>query len=146
MIINLFYNSSEVNKLDKDLTPILELDGTLRDATSITDPVIIFEYSGSELPKFNYVYIPLFNRYYFVNALDSIRNGLYSFSCHCDVLTTYKNEIRTNTAIIRRQENRWNMYLDDGIFKTYQNPHIKTIYFHNGFTQANEFVLAVAGG
>ena len=47
-------------------------------------------------------------------------------------------------AIVKRQENRWNLYLDDGSFKVYQNPMVLTKAFPQGFT-TQEFVLAVAG-
>ena len=91
------------------------------------------------------MYIESFNRFYFVDNITSIRNGLIQFSCRVDVLMSYRTAIRKNNAIIKKQENKWNLYLNDGTFKAYQNPNVLTKAFPSGFT-TQEFVLAVAGG
>lgn len=142
--IQLLRNNSQVNKIGKDLTNLLTVRGTLRKETSIIDPSIMIECDLSALTRCNYIYINEFKRYYFVNNITSIREGLVEFSCHVDVLETYKEQIRMNSAIIRRQENNWNLYLNDGTFKVYQNPLILTKEFPSGFN-GFEFVLAVAG-
>lgn len=142
--ITLMQNTSPVNKIGKNLSSQLEVVGDLRSETSIIDPVITIECDLADLTNCNYMYVPEFNRYYFVNNIRSIRNGLVEFSCHVDVLETYKDQIRANSAIIKRQENNWNLYLNDGTFKVYQNPIVITKEFPNGFN-SQEFVLAVAG-
>lgn len=142
--IQLLRNNSQVNKIGKDLTSLLTVTGTLRSETSIIDPIINIECDLSRLTRCNYIYIEEFRRYYFVNNIRSIREGLVEFSCHVDVLETYKEEIKMNAAIIRRQENNWNLYLNDGTFKVYQNPMVLTKEFPSGFN-GFEFVLAVAG-
>lgn len=142
--IILMQNTSPVNKIGKSLSSQLEVVGDLRSETSIIDPVITIECDLADLTNCNYMYVPVFNRYYFVNNIRSIRNGLVEFSCHVDVLETYKDQIKANSAIIKRQENNWNLYLNDGTFKVYQNPIVITKEFPNGFN-AQEFVLAVAG-
>lgn len=142
--ITLQTNASERNALDKSITNIITVSGELKTETSIIDPVIIIECDLSIVTNCNYMTISAFGRSYFVNNIRSIRNGLVEFSCHVDVLSTYKTAIRGNTAIIRRQENTWNLYLNDGLFKVYQNPNVLTKAFPSGFT-TQEFVLAVAG-
>lgn len=137
-------NRSEQNKLDKTLTTITTLTGTLKTETSIIDPVIIVEGALSDLKTCNYCTISEFGRSYFVNNIKSIRNNLIELTCHVDVLTTYKTAIRNNMAICKRQENNWNLYLNDGSFKVYQNPMVLTKLFPSGFTSP-QFVLAVAG-
>lgn len=61
------------------------------------------------------------------------------------MLDSFKTEIKANTGIIERQQNKWNLYLDDGTFKLYQNPLVLTRLFPSGFS-AEEWILAVAGG
>lgn len=142
--IQLMRNNSQVNKIGKDLTSLLTVTGNLKSETSIIDPTIIIECNLANMTKCNYMYIPQFNRYYFVNNIRSITDDLVEFSCHVDVLETYKNEIRQNSAIVKRQQNNWNLYLNDGAFKVYQNPMVVTKAFPSGFNTF-EFVLAVAG-
>lgn len=143
--IELKTNNSERNRLTKDTKTIMTVSGVLKEETSIIDPVIKIECELSVITGCNYLSIPSFGRSYFVNDIRSIRNGLVEVSCHVDVLSTYADQIKNNTGIIKRQENEWNLYLNDGTFKVYQNPNVLTKAFPSGFT-TQEFVLAVAGG
>lgn len=137
-------NTSEKNRIDKTLIDIATLTGTLKSETSIIDPVILIEGDLSDYVNCNYMTIESFGRSYFINNIKSIRTGLFEISAHVDVLSSFADEIRSNTAIVRRQENRWNLYLNDGSFRVYQNPMVLTKAFPSGFT-TQEFVLAVAG-
>ena len=143
--IDLQVNSSELIAVTKNLTTIATVSGFLRDETSIIDPIIKVECDLSQYASCNYLTIPAFNRSYFVKNIRSIRTGIVEFSCHVDVLSSFADEIKANSAIIYRQENKWNLYLNDGIFKVYQNPHVLTKKFPTGFS-TQEFVLAIAGG
>lgn len=142
--IVLMTNSSEKNKMDKTLTTIATISGTLKNATSIIDPVIIIEGDLSSFTGCNYMTIDTFGRSYFINNIRSIGNNLFEVSGHVDVISTYKTAIRRNSAIIRKQQNQWNLYLNDGSLRVYQNPQVVTKTFSTGFTKL-EFVLAVAG-
>lgn len=142
--IKLQTNLSEPQRVDKDLTDVTTLAATLRDDTSIQDPVLLVEADLSTLAAVNYLTIEAFGRSYFVTGMVSIATGLTEISAHVDVLSSFKTEIRENRAIIARQENNWNLYLNDGAFKTYQDPMVMTAPFPSGFN-AYEFVLAVAG-
>lgn len=137
-------NNSEKNKLDKDLVAISTVSGTLKNETSIIDPVILIEGNLAALVNCNYITIPTFGRSYFITNIRSIRNNLVEVSAHVDVLSSFSSQIRSNVAIVHRQENRWNLYLNDGTFRIYQNPMVLTREFPNGFSTF-EFVLAVAG-
>ena len=143
--IMLQQNVSEKTRLTKTVNNILTVSGELKTDTSIIDPVIMIECDLSVITGCNYMTIPTFARSYFVNNIKSIRNGLIEFSCHVDVLSSFAESIKNNSAIIRRQENTWNLYLNDGVFRVYQNPMILTRAFPSGFN-TQEFVLAVAGG
>lgn len=137
-------NNSEKNKLDKDLVAISTVSGTLKNESSIIDPVILIEGDLAALVNCNYMTIPAFGRSYFIKNIRSIRNNLVEVSAHVDVLSSFASQIRSNVAIVHRQENRWNLYLNDGTFRIYQNPMVLTREFPSGFSTF-EFVLAVAG-
>lgn len=137
-------NSSPKNQLDKSISGVLSVSGTLKEGTSVIDPVILVQAPLSTLVNANYMTISAFGRSYFITDIRSIRNDLVEISGHVDVLSTYASGIRGNNAIIYRQENDWNLYLDDGSFQIYQNPSVLTRPFPSGFSTL-EFVLAVAG-
>ena len=142
--ITLQKNKSETNAVNKELTDIVTVEGTLKTETSIIDPVIVIECDIDDVTRCNYAHIPKFDRYYFVRNITSVRNGLVEFSMHVDVLMSFKKGLLGNRAIVKKQENDWNLYLNDGTFKTYQNPMVTTKEFPSGFS-AMEFVMAIAG-
>ena len=145
MKIVLQYNKSEKNKLTKTVTQLAEVTGTLKNATSVIDPVfIVRNMTLANIKQCNYATITSFGRSYFVTGITSVREGLWEISCHVDVLSTYADQIRALPAVIKRQEYKYNLYLDDGVFKTYQNPNIITKAFPSGF-DTQSFVLAIAG-
>lgn len=146
MTITLQTNTSPEIQLDKTLTTVSTLTGTLRAETSLLDPVIIVTGSLSSLASVNYMTIPDFGRSYFVRGMRSIRDGLVEISGHVDVLSTYATEIRANRGITSRQERSWNLYLNDGSLRAYQNPNVIPMPFPSGFASARSYVLAVAGG
>lgn len=145
MTIKFYNNLSDKVVVDKNITQIgSDMTGTLRDDCSIVDPVIKVEgIVGSNLTSCNYAYIEEFGRYYYITNI--VCSGkLFEVHMHVDVLMTYKSGIRTNSAVISRQENNYNLYLQDGVFKTYSQPHIQIAQFPNGFTDFN-FIFSVAG-
>lgn len=142
MIINLYQNTSPANYVNKAPTQVGSLEGILRSPTSILDPVVVIE--RSDPTGFNYIGIPAFNRYYYVNGISSENNNLVAISAHVDVLMSYANQIMDFNAVVRRNENKFNLYLDDGIFKAYQNTKHKVIKFPYGFTEYS-YILALAG-
>lgn len=137
-------SNSDKRALDKSITDIATYNGVLKDETSIINPVIRIEADLSDIAMCNYMTIDTFGRKYFITDIKSITSDIVEISGHVDVLSTYADGIRKNTGITYRQQNNWNLYLDDGSFKTYQDPKIALKLFPNGFN-AQRFVLAVAG-
>lgn len=137
-------NWSEMNRVSKDIEDILSIQAVLRDESSIIDPSLLIECNIEDIVKCNYVTIPLFGRSYFIKDIISETTDLCRVRCHVDVLSSFASEIVTNRAIINKQEEKWNLYLNDGTFKLYQNPIVLTKAFPSGFSTM-EFVLAVAG-
>lgn len=156
--INLYKMASPANKIDKDISFMIQaVNGSLRANSSIVDPVITIETDGNILWRkgLNYAYIEEFGRYYYVTNIISVsgvkqgqnnKSYMWELHMHVDVLMSFKDEILAQKAIIARQEAKYNLYLDDGVFMTYQNPKIQTKTFSvEGPFETQEFVLVVAG-
>lgn len=137
-------NTSEPNKVDKDLYTVATVTGTLRAGCSLQDPVLMFELDLEDFASVNYITIPRFGRSYFVQDVTSVNMGLVEMTCHVDVLSSFKTQIRANTAIIKKQEGEWNLYLNDGSLRIYQNPVVLTKPFPSGFN-TYEYIMAIAG-
>lgn len=145
MKLKLYNNLSDKIVVDKNITQLgSTLNGTLRENCSVIDPIIKVEgIVGSNLTKCNYAYIEEFGRYYYVTNIVCVGN-LFELHMHVDVLMTYRGSIRSNSAVVSRQEKLYNLYLQDGVFKEQANPHYEIKKFPSGFTSFN-FILAVAG-
>lgn len=116
--IYLYKNSSESNRLDKTkyLTSVGSAFGNFRDICDIINPVINIEYK--KIPEFNYLYIPNFNRYYFVDKYEIIRTNIFRLYLHVDVLMSYKDGIKNLECLILRNEYRYNKELNSKIPQT----------------------------
>lgn len=146
--ITLQNNASPENKLDKDIFDIAIATGTLKERTSIIDPIILIDSQLADdmLKHINYATIEIFGRSYFVTNIVAGITNLWEIHMHVDVLGTYKDKIRNQTAVLSRSETAYNMYLDDGWFMSYQNPTIEKRYFSQQSPfEAEEYVLVVAG-
>lgn len=141
MTIKLYSNTSDKIVVDKNITQNgSDITGTLRENCSIIDPIIKMETNpiGS-----NYAYIAEFGRYYYINNIVCV-GKLFEVQMHVDVLMSFKSGIRSNNAVVSRQEKQYNLYLQDGVFKEQANPHYEIKKFPSGFTSFN-FILAVSG-
>lgn len=146
MTIKIYKNLSDNNVLDKNITQMgSDLTGTLKEECSIIDPVITIEdFTSFDIKSANYAYITEFGRYYYITNIICITDKLFELHMHVDVLKTYASEIRSNSAVISRQESQYNLYLQDGVFKTYANPHYEIKKFPSGFS-GYHFIFSVAG-
>ena len=146
--VNFSQNNSPNNKVYKDLTAVQTFTGVLKDSTSILTPTIKIQISSTDMltiTECNYCVIPAFNnRHYFITDMRLVKNNILEVDLKVDVLSTYADSIIELNGIIKRQENNWNLYLNDGSFKIYQNPIVQVKSFPNGFTE-QEFVLSIAG-
>lgn len=145
MTIKLYNNLSDQIVVDKNITQIgADITGTLRENCSIIDPVIKLEGTvGANIASCNYAYISEFARYYYINNIVCV-GTLFELHMHVDVLMSFRGDIRANTAVIARQQNLYNLYLQDGVFKAQSNPHYQICQFPSGFNSFN-FVLAISG-
>lgn len=145
MEITLYVNNSEVNRIGKNLTNAFTLSGTLREQTNVIEPDILITMGNPT--EYNYAYIPLFKRYYFIKDITSVRNGLWRLHLTVDTLETYKNEILNCSCILdNTNETGLDNYLTGGnwVAKVKDKTEIKT--FPNGLLDTGEFILITAGG
>lgn len=142
--IVLMNNQEELNKITKNPTAVMTLNGTLREQTDLVNPQINIEYNGT-LTNVNYMYIAEFHRYYFITKIESVRTGLWRVYAHCDVLKTYSEGILGTEAVVARSESKFNLMINDSCFKVYSNPRLQIIRFPGSFTDATSYILVMNG-
>lgn len=106
MKLILYNNFSESNKVDKNISKVIELEGSLLEATSLVNPSIKIFFNPEGFNSYvvedneqyiifnglkitwdsfiydyvlasNYAYIPEFNRYYFINDIISVKKNIW---------------------------------------------------------------------
>lgn len=145
LTVKLHHNSSPDNKIGKQLDAGLSMNCVLKEESSILKPTIIIEAATAPI-TYNYMYIQDLQRYYFIDDIVSKNNKIWEISGHVDVLQTYQNGILAQDAVIRRQQNKYNLYLNDPDFMTYNYDQLQTLYFSStGFLKTLSYVLVVNG-
>ena len=145
MEVKFSYNKSDERQIFKTLVDGVTLEGTLRDASSIISPTIMF--TSEEVMRYNYCYIPQWQRYYFVKDIESFRNNLYVVSLECDVLMSFKGDIANFQVVVDKQtmEENGDEYIDDGSLVC-ENVMFNRVYnFARGFNNSPEYILITAG-
>lgn len=143
--INFYKNLSQAEKPVKDLTLIAAKSCELKGDVDLSNPTVIVSGDAAAFASCNYMDIADFNRKYFVTKVVSMPGGLLEVTGKCDVLTTaWALGLAGKEAVIERQENEYNLYLNDGTFQAYANDMVVTKEFSGGFSSPS-YVLVVAG-
>lgn len=147
MDLKLFYNLSERKVIGKSIRKIGDAPGILKGDASITSPVFILQSNTNYLSNVNYLYWPETGRYYYIDDIELITGGRMVFYCSVDVLESFRTQIKSQTAIIDKQESRneSNLYLNDGSFVDTEQTFNEIKNFQTGFNQNGEFILINAG-
>jgi len=96
--------------------------------------------------NYNYVYIEETHRYYWVTDIRYVRKGYVHIFLQCDVLYSWAGHIYAQEPIVLRQENVFNMYLNDGDLRAYQNPILKIQEFPNEFSRSDNCYILITNG
>lgn len=136
-------------------TDIITLEGNLIYDQSVTNPKFIIE---GDVIGFNYCYIPIFNRFYYINDI-VVKEGLIEeISMSVDPLQSFKTDIKKCKALVERQEKKGNLYMSDSYMWTKAKREVVTVPFtaitydyidDNGIPSFprsnNSYILTIAG-
>ena len=102
MKVDFYNNQSNDNVINKTLKLITSKNIIFRMAINEKAPVLILHSQG--LDGANYVGIPDFKRYYYIEHIEPLNNKLSRFYLTTDLLMTYQNEILNNEVLITATE------------------------------------------
>lgn len=145
MEVQFFYNVSDPRCINKTLIEGNTFEGQARDQISIMNPVVMFD--TEDIIKYNYAYIPEFERYYSIDNIVAYRNNLYEVTMSVDVLMSFRRDILNCVAVVDKQAMQENgdEYIDDGSLVTDNVMFTEVLEFENGFNDSVEYILIVAG-
>lgn len=103
MTIYLYNNADAPNRLDKNLSSpatITVSNNGVNMELGVTRPIIT---AAGNLTGYNYAKIPDFdNRYYFIDDITIIRDGISQLRLRVDVLMSFNGDIKVLPAIAKR--------------------------------------------
>lgn len=145
MVIDLYITGSEKNAIYKNLQNELELEGSLRNESSIVNPVFVIEAANPS--AYNYCFIPDFNRYYFITNIESVRTNLWRIHCAVDVLMTYQVQILNLDVIVSDDTlPDTETYLNGDVWKSTVRTKTDVLSFPSGLLEQGEYILITSGG
>lgn len=120
MNITLYKNQSPPNKVNKSLTNANEIEAVRfieKGSLDVLNPSVLIQLTADvkDASKYNYMYIPKFSRYYYIDDI-STEGGLIRINGRVDVLMSHKKDILASSQYIIRQEKKNNSpYLLDSL-------------------------------
>lgn len=102
MKVNFYNNQSNENVIKKNLKLISSRDIIFRMAINEKTPMLILHHST--INGVNYVGIPDFKRYYYIEHIEPYNNVLSRVYLNTDLLMTYQDEIINNQVLITATE------------------------------------------
>lgn len=142
--VNLYTITDDAKVVSKHLGTATSFTSvTVKETTDVTAPVLRIA-SSSNLSGYNYCYIERYGRYYFINKIDTTPDGMWVIHCRCDVLMSYKSQIKALTGTLERSETVFNGYLNDSEYKALAYRKIVTKQFPTALDD-DCFILMTVG-
>lgn len=153
MVVKFYSYKGDFRKCDKSdgLTLLLQYNATyLKEPESIRNLKLRIQYANTNdkelLLKSNYCYIEDLHRYYEIKPESVLElGGIITVELEEDDIMSNLEDVLNLQCVIKRQENRYNMYLNDEKYKAYENSRIQVKPFPNAF-KSQSFILSIAGG
>ena len=127
----------------------LKLEGKIIYNQSVLSPEFVI---NGDVTGYNYAYIDLFKRYYYISNITVNEKGMMTVSFKVDVLQSFKAEIDECRVIMERSTDLEASMMNDPQYWTLQNKDVYPYYFKqaNGsnvvFSRNNNvFILTIAG-
>lgn len=146
MTIQLCDTADKNNVINKTIATIDTVAATIKGESSIINPTLILEYKNP-LIGVNYVFIPDWNRYYFVRDIKVATGGRYEIDLSVDVLQSFKEQILKCGVILSDTEQTGvNKYLPSDSFVVNCKSKTDIVNFSGGLLDNGEYILITAGG
>lgn len=128
--------------IPKHYTPVGNLTGSVRDAVDIENPTIRIDHTGTD--TFNYIYVPEFNRYYYVLDRVQVRTGITDLICHVDVLESFYSQFIYSPMIASRSDSTYNKFIPDGE-RVFQQDQLHIYKNLGGFSGDFSMIMVTVG-
>lgn len=146
--LRLYNTDSPSNKINKNLTLkgglLINLKNRPKDFNDLD--IDYTGNTGSVALDFNYAQLVEYNLYFFAKMLPS-NIGINHNILHLEIdpLMTYKSQILNLDCIIKRNTNKYNLYVEDEELQTLKKTQIQTKAFNHTFVPYTSTVITLVG-
>lgn len=124
----MYQYNGDIRTVNKKLPNPVEMNGQIRNSFDLLNPVVTIQTKDGF--KYNYCFIPVFGRYYYIETATAIGGNKYELSLSVDVLKTYENEIFAATATVTESD-RPNPYISNRNKSYNVQPNFEKVDFPN---------------
>ena len=147
--VKLYNNSSDNRVVHKSITQIgTDRSCQITDECNIVNPRILLDAPGTYLSA-NYMYIPDFNRYYYITNINIINGNQVEIEGHCDVLMSFWNSFKNSKCTAGRSSSSYDDYIDDPMVTIKDQYRTQVRRLTGEFTPtadgANHYILTIGG-
>lgn len=116
--IHLYTFNKKTNSTARPTGSGYRVSATTNVAISILSPTVNLQLGNAANPTaYNYAYIPVFGRYYFINDW-TFSAGIWTATLAVDALASWRDEIGDQTLYIERSASEWDGTLADATYPT----------------------------
>lgn len=116
MEIILYKNKSSHNTINKELEEVKTINAVFKRDFNFLSSVLTI-HTNDPIDS-NYLYIPIFKRYYFITNQEIIAKNIFNIYIEVDVLESFKTDIFNCEALINKTSTNYNKYYDDGSYQS----------------------------
>lgn len=161
MTVTLYVNNDDNRKLNKNLSNAFTISNVnVYDNCSVIYPLLKLAYF-TNISNYNYVYIPDFNRYYFIDDIILMQGQTAIIKCSVDVLMSFKSEISSSYQTITRYNDIKNINVSqsnviDNLLPVSKNLQMMGAvlfrgsgwerFYHNNWSSEYSYILQTVGG
>lgn len=142
MLVKLYNCSDDRRTLNKNLSHVVDTECIIKYDFDRNTPTLVLAGNYNA----NYAYAD--GKYYFLSNKIYETGHRVLYNMDIDVLMTYREDIKSSSAIrIRSNNNNVNRYIDDTTaFVTQNKSTTQIIEYDNGLNEDGEFILVTVGG
>ena len=142
MLMKLYSTKTPSNTIGKVLENETEYEIKFKTQADRTKPVVVLR--SETMLNFNYAFIPAFERYYFIENIEVTPNKIYNVTLRCDVLESFKEDIKKSSGVISQQTNGNNYFNSD--YKTEIKKEVDIIKSTITLDTTKTTILVTIGG
>lgn len=102
MVVNLYRFSKRKNSTKRPSSGAEAVNVQLKEGdTSLLSPSLLM-HEIPDITQYNYLYIPKWYRYYYIEDITILANGLYELHCTVDALASWKDDIENHQWYVTR--------------------------------------------